>query len=98
MTHTETTPGHNIEIITATPGVAHDAHSPHIEITVTDTITTHHTYLIADHPHIEVPQLNTTEIVVDHIYIHPTNPQGKFHTGHTHTPADHKANQTTRRT
>ena len=32
MTHTEATPGHNIGIIAATPGVAHGAHIPHIEI------------------------------------------------------------------
>ena len=85
MTHTEATPGHDIGIITATPGVAYNAHAPHIEITVIDPTTTHHTNLIADHPHIEVPQLTTPEIIVDHIHIHPTNPQGEIHIGHTHT-------------
>ena len=98
MTYTEAAPGHAIGIITVTPGVAHGAHVPHIEITVNDPAMTHHTDLITDHPHIEVPLLTTPEIIVDHIHIHPTNPQGEFHIGHTHTPADHEANHTTRRT
>ena len=98
MTHTEATPGHDIGIIAAIPRVAHNAHVPYIEITVIDPTRTHHTDLIADHPHIEVPQLTTPEIIVDHVHIHPTNPQDKFHIGHTHTPADHKAHHTTRRT
>ena len=55
MNHTETTPGHDIGIITATPGVVHDAHIPHIEITVIDPATTHHTIVMAHHPQIEVP-------------------------------------------
>ena len=55
MTHTEAAPEPNIGIITATPGVAHDAHIPHIEITVINPTMTHRTDLIADHPHIEVP-------------------------------------------
>ena len=33
MIHTEATLGHDIEIVTATSGVAHNAHAPHIEIT-----------------------------------------------------------------
>ena len=74
MTHTEATPGHDIGIITATPGVAHNTNIPHIEITVINPTTTHHTNLIADHPHIEVPQLTTPEIIGDHIHLHPTNP------------------------
>ena len=32
-TCTETAPGHDIWIIAATPGVAHDVHAPHTEIT-----------------------------------------------------------------
>ena len=30
MIHTEAAPGHDIGIIVAIPGVAHDAHTPHI--------------------------------------------------------------------
>ena len=74
MTHTEATPGHDIGIIAATPGVAPDTHVPHIEITVIDPTVTHHTNLIAHHPDIEVPQLTTPEIIVYHVYIHLTNP------------------------
>ena len=83
MTHTEAAPGNNVGIITATPGVPHNAHAPHIEMAVIDPATTHHTNLTADHPHIEVPQLTT---------------QGEICKGHTHTPADHEANHTSRRT
>ena len=71
---------------------------PHTEITVINPAMIHHTDLIADQPHIEVPQLITPEIIVDHIHIHPTNPQGGIHIGHTHIPADHEANHTPRRT
>ena len=74
MTHTEANPGHDIGIITATPGVAHNTHIPHIEITVIVPTVTHHTDIITDHSHIEVPELTTPEIAVDHIQIHPTNP------------------------
>ena len=98
MTHTEATPSHDIGIITTTSGVAHNAHIPHIEITVINPTTTHHTNVTADHPCIEVPQLTTPEIVVDGIHIHHTNPQGEICIGHTHTPADHKANHISRRT
>ena len=63
MIHTEATAGHDIEIIAATPGVAHDTHTLHIEITAINSTTTHHTNLIADHQHIEVPWLTTPEIV-----------------------------------
>ena len=98
MTHTEAIPGQNIGIIAATPGTAHNAHAPHIQITVIDPIVTHQTNLIADHPHIEVPQPTTPEIIADHIHIHCTNPQGEFCICHTHTPTDHEANCTTRRT
>ena len=74
ITHTEATPGHDVGIIAGTPGVAQNGHAPHKEITVIGPATTHHTDLITDHPHIEVPQLTTPEITVDHIHIHPTNP------------------------
>ena len=57
MTQTEATPGHDIGIITATLGVAQDAHIPHIDITVINPAVTHHTNLTTDHPHIEVPSL-----------------------------------------
>ena len=42
MIHTEATPGHNIGIIAAIPGVVHDAHTLHIEITAIDLAATHH--------------------------------------------------------
>ena len=98
MTHTEATPGHDIGIIIATPGVTHDAQTLHIEITVSDPTTTYHTNFITDHPYIDVPQLTTPEIVVDHVHVHPTNPQGEICIGHTHIQADHEANHTPRRT
>ena len=72
MIHIEATPGHDIGIIIATPGVAYDAHSPHIEITVINPAVTHHTDLITDHPHIEVLQLTTPEIKADNDHVHPT--------------------------
>ena len=97
MIHIEATPGHDIGIIPATPGVTHDAHAPHIEIAAIDPSTPHHTDLIPDHPHIEVLQLTTPEIIVDHIHIHPTNPQGKIHTGDSSIPADHEVNHTSGR-
>ena len=92
--HSEATPCHDIGIIAATPGVAHDAHAPHIEITTINSAMTHHTDLIADHPHIEVLQLTTPEIIVDHIHVHPTNLQGKICTGHIHIPANHTSRRT----
>ena len=98
MTHTEATPGHNIGIIAATTRVAHDTHIPHIEITVTNPAVLHQTYLFSGHPHIEVPQFTTPEIIADHIHAHSTNLQGEICTGHIHIPADHKANHTSRRT
>ena len=96
--HTEAAPGQSIGIITATPGVAHDAHTPHIEITAIDLAMTHHISLTLDHPHIEILQLTSPEITVDHTHDHPTNLQGEICTGHIHIPADHKANHTSRRT
>ena len=91
MVHAEAAPGHNIGIITATPGVVHDANIPCIEITVINPAMVHHTGLITDCACIEVPQLTTLEIIVDHVHIHPTNPQGEICICHIHTPADHKA-------
>ena len=98
MIHTEATPGHDIGITTATPGVAHDAHTSHIEITAIDPTAAHHTDLIADHPYTEFLQLTTPEIIVNHVHIHPTSPQGEIHKGHIHIPANHNANHTPRRT
>ena len=51
---------------------------------------THHTDLTTDHPHIEVPQPTTPEIIVDHIHIHAANPQGNIHIAHTHTPTERR--------
>ena len=98
MIHTEAAPGHDIGIIAATQGVAHDTHAPHIGLTAIDPTVTHHTNLTTDHPHTEVLQLTTPETVVDHIHNHPTNLQGEICTGHNHIPADQEANQTSRRT
>ena len=98
MILTEVTPGHDIRITTAIPGVAHDAHAPLIEITAINPTMTHHTNHITDHPHMEVLQLTTPEIIVDHIHDHPTNLQGEICRGHIHIPADHEVNHTTRRT
>ena len=98
MIHTEATPGHHIGVITATPGIVHNTQAPHIEIIAINPTMTHHTDPTADHPHTEVLQLTTPEIVVDHIHVHPMNPQGKIHIGHTHNPADQEENYTPRRT
>ena len=98
MIHTEATQGHNIGIIAATTGAAHDAKPPHIEVTAINLTATHHNALIADHPHIEVLWLTVSEITVDHVHDHPTNLQGETCTGHIHIPADHEANHTSRRT
>ena len=97
MILTEATPGPNLGIISATPGVAHNAQAPHIEITAIDPAIMHHINHTADHPCIEVLQLTTPEIVVDHAHDHPTNLQGKTCTGHIHIPPDHEANCTSRR-
>ena len=96
--HTKVTQGHNSRIIAATTGAAHDAHTPPIEVTAIDLATTHHIDLITDHPHIEVLQLTTPEITVDHTHDHPTNLQGETHTDEVHMPVDHEANHPSRRT
>ena len=77
MIYTEATQGHKIGIITATTGKAHEAQAPSIEVTAINLPTTHHINLIADHLHIEVIQLTTPGITVDHTHDHPTNLQGK---------------------
>ena len=59
---------------------------------------THNTNHLADHPHIEVLQLSTPEIAVDHAQDHPTYLQGETYTDQIHIPADHEANHTPRRT
>ena len=90
MTHIEATPCHDTGIITITQGVAHDAQVPHTWVIVIDPTTTHHINPTADHLHTEVPLPTTPEIKVDHVHIHPTNPQDKSCIGHTSTPADQK--------
>ena len=98
MIHTEVTQGHNIGIITTTTGAYHDAHTLPIEATAIGPSTTHHTDHIANHPGVEVLQLTTPEIVVDHAHDHPSNLQGKTCTDQIHIPADHEANCIPRRT
>ena len=92
--HTEATHGHSIRIITATTEAAHNIHAPPIQVTAIDPTMTHPADHIMDHPHIEVLQLTTPEIVVDHVHDHPTNLQGETHTDQVHIPADHEANHT----
>ena len=98
MIHTEAILDHNIGIIAATTGAPHDAYTPPIEDTAIDAAVTHHTDHIADHPFIEVLQLTTPEIAVDHAHDHPTNLLCKTHTYCIHIPVDHEANHTSRRT
>ena len=98
MIHTEATLVHNIRIITATTGGAHDAHAPPIDVTAIDPTAAHHTDHITDYPPVEVLQLTTPEIIVDHTHDHPTNLQVETHTDQIHIPADHEANHIPRRT
>ena len=98
MIHIETIQGHDIGIITTTPGVAHDTQVPHTGVIAIDPTITHHIDPTTDYPCTEAHHHTTPETKVAHIYIHPTNPQDKIHIGHTHTPVDHKANHITRRT
>ena len=79
MIHTEAVQGHNIRIITDTTGVAHNIHTPPIEVTAINFTVTHHIDLITDHPHIEAILLTTPEITVDHTPNLPTNPPGDIH-------------------
>ena len=95
MTHIEVTPGHDTGIITTTPEVAC---APHTEITAIDPTATYHIAPTTDHSHTEVPQPTTPKLEVDSIHILPTNPPGEICIGHIHIPADHEANNTTRRT
>ena len=67
MTHIEAVPGHDIGIISTTPGVAHDAEVSHAGITAIDPTTTHHINSTADNLYAEVPHPTTPEIEVDHI-------------------------------
>ena len=82
MVNTKTAQGHNIGIIRATTGAAYNAHAPPIQITAINPIMSHHNDHITDHPHIEVIQLTTPEIIVDHAHDHPTNLQDETCTGH----------------
>ena len=93
MTHIKAAPGHDAGIITTTPGVAHNAQVPHTGVITIDPTTTHHINSITDQAHPTTP-----EIEVDHIHIHPTNPQDEICIGHTCIPADHEANHITRGT
>ena len=95
----EVDPDHNLtRIIAATTGATHNTHTPPIEVTAIGLTMTHHISLITDCPHIEVLQLTTPEIAVDHAYNHGTNLQGETHTDQVHIPAGHEANHTSRRT
>ena len=94
MIHTEAAQGHLIEIITATIGAAHNAHTPPTEVTAINITVTHHIINILDHPHIEVLQLTTPEIAVGHTHDHPTYLQSETCTYQIHIPADHEANHT----
>ena len=85
-------------IITTAPEAIHDAPVPHIGATAIDSTMTHHIYHTASHPHTEAGPHTTPEIEVTQVHIHPTNCQDEIHIGHTHTPVDHEANHTTRRT
>ena len=98
MTCIEAASGHDTGIVTITPEVAHNAQIPHTGVTAIDPTMTHHTDPTADHPHTKVPHPTTPEIKVDHIHVHPTNPQDEICIGHTCTPADHEANHITRGT
>ena len=62
--HTEATPGYDIGIIAATPGVAHETHAPHIEITAINPTTPE----IIHHVHIHPTNLQG-EICTGHIHI-----------------------------
>ena len=90
MIHTEAVQGHNIKIITDTTGVAHNIHTPPIEVTAINLTVTHHIDLITDHPHIEAILLTTPEITVDHTPSLPTNPPGDIHNDQLHIPGDHE--------
>ena len=98
MIHAGAAQGHNIGIITATTGAAHGTHTPPIEVKAIDLTMTHHIDLIMDHQHIEVLQLTTPEITVEHAHKHPTNIQGEICTDQIHIIADHKASHTSNRT
>ena len=96
MFHIEAIPDYNIEIITTTTGVAHDAQIPHTGVMAINPAMTHHTDCTADHLQTEAHHI-TPEIEATHIHVHPIYPHDKIHIGHTYTPVDHKANHITRR-
>ena len=96
--YTEATQGHNTRINAATNGAAHNAHAPPIEATAINLTATHHINHTTVHPHIEVLQLTTPEITLDHAHDHLTNLQGKTCTDQVSIQTDHEANHNSRRT
>ena len=93
--HIEAAPDHDIGIITTTTGVAHNTQIPHTGVIAIDPTMTHHMDHTIDHPCTEGYH-TTPGTKVNCVHVCPTNPQDKIHIGHTHTPADHKANHITR--
>ena len=59
---------------------------------------THNINGTADHLHTEAHHHTTPETKATHVHVHPTDHQDDTHIGHTHTPVEHEANHTTRRT
>ena len=98
MIHIEAIPDHDIGITTTTPETVQYAPVPHTGTTAINPTTTHHINHTIGHPHTEAHPHTTPEIEVTHAGIYPTGCQDDIHVGHTHTPVDHKANHTTRRT
>ena len=96
--HIEATLDHDTKIDAAFTGAAHDYCTPPIEATAINLTMTCNIDHITDHPHIEVLQLINPEIVVGHIYDHPTDLQDRTHADQVHTPTDHEENHTPRRT
>ena len=86
MIHIEAVPGHDIGIITTTPGVAQDSQFPHTVVIAIDPTVTHHINPTADHLHTEAHHHTTPEREVAHTHVHPTNPQDEIsHRSHSHS-------------
>ena len=92
----EAIPDHDIGIISTTTGVAHNTQIPHTGVIAINPTMTHHIDHTADHPCTQAHH-TTPEIEAAHVHIHPTNPHGKIHIGHTHTPVDYEANHIKRK-
>ena len=90
-------PDHDIGIITIITGVAHIAQIPHTGVIAINLAVTLHIDHTTDHQHTEAHHI-TPEMGACHAIVHHTNPHGKTHIDHSHTPVDHRANHTTRRT